>query len=354
MSMPYAYLPNHAQIQLTPTGVAPYYTDVNGPGGGNESYDAVDFQNMLLAMHVNVGGNTITPIPSLHRPELVAWYAQQAVANANPAINMSGANYPNLMRRKVVLRPEPMDQVFIPATQDTNGNGVWDFREPWVDLAPGVGLPGDGMYTASLSEPFLDLNGDGVWTPGDLDYSGNLFNPITGCWYIDASSGTSVWVRDAFKFPATPKGQGGLDVDNDNDGVPDSIWIDAGLPVQRLPDGTQYKWLAAILCVDMDGKINLNAHGTIAQLDPNRYYNTSFNLASTPTPGWTTVPAPVSSTTPGLLAPESVAGSRNFPIGQAYGPAEINPAYLLSRIAGGGTINMFTLNYYANLMMGYA
>ncbi len=54
------------------------------------------------------------------------------------------------------------------------------------------------------------------------------------------------------------------------------------------------------------------------------------------------------------MAAESSVSQRNFPIGQGYGPAEINPAYLLSRIAGGGTITLDTLNYYAYLMQGYA
>ena len=54
------------------------------------------------------------------------------------------------------------------------------------------------------------------------------------------------------------------DVDNDNDGVPDSIWIDPGLPVVTRPDGRRYKRLVAILIKDLDGRINLNAHGNLA------------------------------------------------------------------------------------------
>ncbi len=149
------------------------------------------------------------------------------------------------------MRPEPMDQVFVPASQDLNGNGVWDFHEPFVDMN------GDQLYTAG--EAFLDLNGSGTWNQGDLDYSGHQFNPITGCWCINGTTTPPTWVPDRTLIG----GQGGLDVDNDNDSIPDSIWTDVGLPVQTLSDGTKYKSLAAILIVDMDGKINLNAHGTI-------------------------------------------------------------------------------------------
>ena len=58
------------------------------------------------------------------------------------------------------------------------------------------------------------------------------------------------------------------DVDNDGDGVTDSIWVDAGLPVRTGPDGRMYKPMVAILCVDLDGRLNVNAHGTIAHTNP--------------------------------------------------------------------------------------
>ena len=44
---------------------------------------------------------------------------------------------------------------------------------------------------------------------------------------------------------------GPWDVDNDNDGVPDSVWVDIGDPVQEADDGTRYKPLYAYLIVDL-------------------------------------------------------------------------------------------------------
>ena len=55
------------------------------------------------------------------------------------------------------------------------------------------------------------------------------------------------------------------DVDNDGDGMPDSVWVDLGMPVRYTGDGRAYKPLFAILCLDMDGRLNLNAHGSFAQ-----------------------------------------------------------------------------------------
>ncbi|MCA9270566.1 MAG: hypothetical protein KDA41_18920, partial [Planctomycetales bacterium] len=55
-------------------------------------------------------------------------------------------------------------------------------------------------------------------------------------------------------------------VDNDRDGIDDSVWIDLGFPVKTAPDGRRYKPLVAILCEDLDGRLNVNAHGSPAHI----------------------------------------------------------------------------------------
>lgn len=91
------------------------------------------------------------------------------------------------------------------------------------------------MLRPSPADHYVDQNGNNTYNAGtDIDFTGKLnFDPINGPW----------------------------DVDNDGDGIPDSIWVDIGLPVETAPDGRQYKPLVAILCLDMDGKLNLNVHG---------------------------------------------------------------------------------------------
>src|SRR5207237_9113484 len=76
------------------------------------------------------------------------------------------------------------------------------------------------------------------------------------------------------------------DVDNDGDGIPDSVWIDPGLPVVTSPDGRRYKRLAAILIKDLDGSINLNAHGNVQQV-ANVNYRAETNLSSGMVTGYT-------------------------------------------------------------------
>lgn len=61
--------------------------------------------------------------------------------------------------------------------------------------------------------------------------------------------------------------QGPYDVDNDGDGIPDSIWLDLDLPIKTAPDGRRYKPLVAFLIQDQDGRINLNANGSVAHAD---------------------------------------------------------------------------------------
>ncbi len=103
------------------------------------------------------------------------------------------------------------------------------------------------------------------------------------------------------------------DVDNDGDGVPDSIWVDVGLAARSTPDGRMYRPLAAILCVDLDGRLNLNAHGTLAQTYLNYYGPIAPNLL-----------------TQNLVPAGEPPGPPVLPRGQGYGPAEVNLLPLLT------------------------
>ncbi len=51
-------------------------------------------------------------------------------------------------------------------------------------------------------------------------------------------------------------------IDNDGDGQLDSIWIDPGFAVQTDSAGRQYKPLVAYMVLDLDGRFNLNLHGS--------------------------------------------------------------------------------------------
>ena len=51
-------------------------------------------------------------------------------------------------------------------------------------------------------------------------------------------------------------------IDNDGDGTPDSGWLDLGLPPLVDASGFILQPKAAVLVVDLDGRINLNTHGS--------------------------------------------------------------------------------------------
>ncbi len=116
------------------------------------------------------------------------------------------------------------------------------------------------------------------------------------------------------RFPRMDLSAGPYDVDNDGDGIPESIWVDAGLPVRTAPDGRAYKPLVAILCLDLDGRLNVNAHGNIAQVD--QYYHSTTAGVS-----------PQAFSNSNLLASQFLGAATagpELPRGQGYGPAEIS------------------------------
>ncbi len=54
------------------------------------------------------------------------------------------------------------------------------------------------------------------------------------------------------------------DVDNDGDGVTDSVWLDLGYPARRDSSGNLYKPLFAFMVIGLNGRIPLNTAGNLA------------------------------------------------------------------------------------------
>jgi hypothetical protein len=128
----------------------------------------------------------------------------------------------------------------------------------------------------------------------------------------------SYWADDNFKRlvslrPVEPNFDGSnpnyddvagpWDVDNDGDGVPDSVWVDLGFPDETAANGRRYRPLFAILCVDLDGRLNVNSHGN-------------------PTAFYAARPGPV------FVAAGTTQG---FPKGLGYGPPEISLSGMINR-----------------------
>ena len=83
----------------------------------------------------------------------------------------------------------------------------------------------------------------------------------------DRSNIFAVWVTVGY-FEVHPAGNGRLLLDSDvqsqgavRDPATDDLWLDFDYPLETAVDGRRFKPLFAILTVDMDGKLNMNAHG---------------------------------------------------------------------------------------------
>ena len=261
-----ALLPHHKAVQayLNSQGVSLSVTETINFGGADEAYDAVDYQNMAIAKNTPLAGQII---PSFHRPALINYWRFR---NSDELWDPSNPSFRDI-RRMVIMRPMPWDHPNFTGSNPSLA-GQW---------SPGS----DGQ---------LGTTDDVLMNDAQLTQNLILASNVTD----DGDSTTS---------------QPRFDVDNDFDGIYDSIWLDLGMPVKVAKDGRLYKPLFAILCMDMDGRLNVNAHGNLAQVGAitNRFDNSLGLAAGSPGP------------------------QVSRPMGQGVGPAEINmqnifggPSYL--------------------------
>jgi hypothetical protein len=229
---PVAILPNP-----TDSGYRDYLTRFNPIVAMDEDYDAPDEQNMHMSYTAWVNGGYKTIIPSFHRPDLVRYHTAEHVTSGP----QRWLNVPPYIRRRYILRPDPSDHYDY--TQEPNATNP-AASDGWT--------PG---------EPFEDWNGNGQWDP-------IARNPVTGVFgpekYDDLPPKNNEYdIGDRSYFnTGIDMMDGPWDVDNNGDGAMDSIWLDLGMPVTSTPDGRFIKPLFAILIQDLDGRINVNAHGS--------------------------------------------------------------------------------------------
>ncbi|MEX1040490.1 MAG: hypothetical protein WDZ51_07665 [Pirellulaceae bacterium] len=264
---PVALIPNIAHAY--PGGVVP-----NGPhqglpieaGGANESYTAPDYQNMYLAyLPLDEG---LTPdqisqrtLPSFHRPDLIDYWARQ-LAEDDPM--GFGTTYPDQPARRSAFR---------------NPAGITDdaVRDRVIGLLRKISL-----------RPLQVDNPN--FTGSNLTY-------------------------DPFG-----RNNSRYDIDNDLDGIPESIWIDPGLPIKTDKQGRRYRPLVAILVRDLDALLNVNAHGFYSHL-------AGFNNTDPITADEANVAHNMPSHSPSRDAGNNPT-PMPLPLGSGYGPADVNLASL--------------------------
>lgn len=149
------------------------------------------------------------------------------------------------------------------------------------------------------------------FTTGSAVGGGQMSDPWLA--RLELASGTVAAVRqatyqvaaaDPLAIPAP------LECDNDNDGVPDGVWISGGpgfLAPRPSPRGGRITQRVSYLVVDLDGRLNVNAAGMAAP------------------------------------ASGSYSASPNVPLGMGYGPADIDASLLFPATPPSGTgLSAFT------------
>ncbi len=239
----------------------------------DEPWDAADMENIFLAWqpsdHRRAFGQALYTganaqvlnrqlgqniIPSFHRPALINYLMNAPIAPSTSITFQtirSRANSPqpgdwellkNLVDRlrRATLRPLNFDHTYfvnppgIPLNSDLNADGD----------------PFDGAPYFSGSNPVPALN-----EPITANPPQNNLQPL-----VSEIEQLAIWLVN-----------GPWDVDNDGDGLPDSVWVDFDLPVVTAPDGKLLKPMIAPLIEDWDGKINLNHAGSYQQLLTQRF-----------------------------------------------------------------------------------
>jgi len=100
--------------------------------------------------------------------------------------------------------------------------------------------------------------------------------------------------------------------DNDNDGINDGFFLDFGLPRTTDADGNTIRLDASVLMVDLDGRFNVNAHGSLMELTYSGSHAYWPNPPKNP-------PAGQATQIHRMGTPKEA-----IPMGLGYGPAEIN------------------------------
>ena len=171
-------------------------------------------------------------------------------------------------------------------SEDDNDNGLFDRDEDVNDngvLDPGEDFNGNGV----LDTVEEDDDTDGIFdVDEDLDNDGELdskpvvfFAPL----YPLSEDADGDGILDAGE---DDNGNGQLDipvfVDSDSDGVSDSQFIDIGLPDVLNNQGKRVYPLAAMMVVDLDGRLNLNTQGSQVDVDTIVDNQTAYPVIGSP------------------------------------------------------------------------
>ncbi len=264
--IPPAYLPNYdylnnpqlMQLPINGIGITQRTSEVQNllHGASNEGYDVADWRDFWLAHLSYISGNPVPNIiPSFHRPELVNYIS-------NLFGSPSSLNFTDVedMIRLIDASTARILRYNLSGTAFANSN----FRSNVDPNQPLTTTPRGGAFSWSSPPNPLEIQFLQAW----------VARQITGPW----------------------------DVDNDRDGIPDSVFINPGLPASYAPDGRMLRPVASLMIQDLDSRININTSGDRTQglvdfdLSPNGFVHKKSAVGSTTSQGFGYGPAEISLT----------------------------------------------------------
>jgi hypothetical protein len=310
----------------TPTGQTAVAIDQGlALGGFDEPWDAPDYQNMYLAMQPAITAvmntdtdpaNNVPMFPSFHRPDLVNyWVAYMITSIFVPA----GVGNTNGEQFEIMAQPYGADHIRDNADDDTP--------------VPRSTLPieqRDRIYNITRCSIFRPM-------PWDHPNFTGSNAALTGLFSSAVPANPPARIQNAQQLFAVLTGRGLTgafnqnlyDVDNDNDSLPDSIWLDVGLPVVTTPDGKRIKRLVAIMVQDLDGRIDMNAHGNLGQIYPRAEVPPASGQFHLPTRPQYRLPGTLGINFGLTLGPPGNNTPIFVPRGVGFGPAEVDFLNLL-------------------------
>ena len=141
-----------------------------------------------------------------------------------------------------------------------------DLTSDYLSRTPADGGPDEPNHQ-SINEPWDSADIQNLFLAGIQDVpSGGSQDQINGS-EITPSFFRSLTAANTFDAFGNTSRADSIVVDNDNDSIDDSIWLDTGIPIQSTPDGEYIKPLVSFLILDMDGRLNINAHGNKSEAD---------------------------------------------------------------------------------------
>ena len=184
-------------------------------------------------------------------------------------------------------------------------------------IPDGPTLSGANLTSALINSSVSGLNGTTHFIINGREFAGGSAGPNESYDAYDSNNDFLAnpllpGTRPSYSVSGTTASR--LTLDNDGDGVLDSAWIDVGLPAFTDATGNPVYPRAAILVTDLDGRLNVNVHGSRVATDyPASVYPSTFvsnsNALSTVTSSTAT------------FNTASTAFS-TYPDGLGFGPAE--------------------------------